>query len=197
MAGLFFSEYIEGTSNNKALEIFNDTGAAVDLAAEGYVVQFYFNGNTTAGATISLTGTVAAGNVFVLAQSSAAAAILAQADQTSGASFYNGDDAIVLRKGGATGEIVDSIGQIGFDPGTEWGSGLTSTADNTLRRRIAPDTNSNDAFDPAAQWDGFATDTFDGLGSFSGLSGGQPALSLTVSPASFAESAGAAAATGT
>ncbi len=29
---LFFSEYIEGSSNNKALEIYNDTGAAIDLA---------------------------------------------------------------------------------------------------------------------------------------------------------------------
>ena len=32
-AELFFSEYIEGSSNNKALEIFNGTGAAVDLAS--------------------------------------------------------------------------------------------------------------------------------------------------------------------
>ena len=29
------------------------------------------------------------------------------------------------------------IGQVGFDPGTEWGTGLTSTADNTLRRKTA------------------------------------------------------------
>ena len=46
---LFVSEYIEGSSNNKALEIFNDTGAAVDLAAGGYTVQMHFNGNTGAG----------------------------------------------------------------------------------------------------------------------------------------------------
>ena len=49
---LFFSEYIEGSSNNKALEIFNSTGAAIDLAASGYVVQYYFNGAMTAGLTI-------------------------------------------------------------------------------------------------------------------------------------------------
>ena len=41
---LFFSEYIEGSSNNKALEIFNDTGAAVNLAAGGYSVTMHFNG---------------------------------------------------------------------------------------------------------------------------------------------------------
>ncbi|NJR39646.1 MAG: ExeM/NucH family extracellular endonuclease [Leptolyngbyaceae cyanobacterium CSU_1_4] len=164
---LFFSEYLEGSSNNKALEIFNSTGAAIDLT--GYVVQYYFNGATTAGLTISLTGTVAANDVFVLAQSSANAAILAQADQTSSASWFNGDDAIVLRQGGASGTIVDSIGQIGFDPGTEWGTGLTSTADNTLRRKTSVttgDINPNDVFDPSVQWDGFAIDTVDGLGSY-------------------------------
>jgi predicted extracellular nuclease len=165
---VFFSEYIEGTSNNKALEIFNGTGSAVNLATGGYNVQMHFNGNPAAGLTINLTGTVASGDVYVLAQSAASPTILAQADQTNGAGWFNGDDAVVLRKGGADGPVVDAIGQVGFDPGTEWGSGLTSTADNTLRRKSsveAGDANFGDAFDPAAQWDGFATDTFGGLGS--------------------------------
>lgn len=179
---LFFSEYIEGSSNNKALEIYNGTGAAVDLAAGGYNVQMFFNGNASAGLTINLTGTVADGDVFVLAQSSASADILAQADQTNGAGWFNGDDAVVLRKGTT---VIDSIGQVGFDPGTEWGSGLTSTADNTLRRKSSiceGDTVPNDVFDPAAEWDGFATNTFDGLGSHTadcnGGGGDVPSLSL-------------------
>ena len=33
--GLLISEYAEGSSNNKAVEIYNGTGAAVDLAAGG------------------------------------------------------------------------------------------------------------------------------------------------------------------
>ena len=111
---LFFSEYIEGSSNNKALEIFNGTGASIDLAAQGYNVQMYFNGNPLSTLTVNLTGTVAAGDVFVLAQSTAGAAILAQADQTSSASWFNGDDAVVLRKGTT---ILDVIGQIGVGPG--------------------------------------------------------------------------------
>ena len=64
--------------------------------------------------------------------------------------------------------MIDVIGQVGFDPGTEWGTGLTSTQDNTLRRKAAVtdgDPIGSDVFDPAVQWDGFATDTFDGLGS--------------------------------
>ncbi len=41
---LFFSEYVEGSSNNKALEIYNGTGAPVDLGAADYSVQMFFNG---------------------------------------------------------------------------------------------------------------------------------------------------------
>jgi predicted extracellular nuclease len=99
-AGLFFSEYMEGGYWNKALEIYNGTGAAVNLAAEGYAIEIYFNGNDSPGTTIELSGTVAEGDVYVVADDGAAAAILAVADQTSTSSFFNGDDAVVLRKGG-------------------------------------------------------------------------------------------------
>lgn len=176
-ADLFISEYVEGSSNNKAIEIFNGTGAPVDLAAGGYALQFYFNGGTTAGLLINLSGTVAAGDVFVVAHASSAAAILAQADQTNGSGWFNGDDAIVLRSGGADGTVLDSIGQLGTDPGTEWGTGLTSTADNTLRRLPAieaGDTDPTNAYDPAAEWEGQATDAFDGLGQHPGTGGGDP-----------------------
>ncbi len=81
---VFISEYVEGSSNNKALEIFNGTGAPVNLAAGGYQLQMAFNGNPTPSLTIPLTGTVAAGDVYVVAQSAAGPAILAQADQTNG-----------------------------------------------------------------------------------------------------------------
>lgn len=165
---LFFSEYIEGSSNNKALEIFNGTGAPIDLAAGEYNVQMFFNGSTSPGLTINLIGTVAAGDVFVLAQSFASPTIVVQADQLSNAIWFNGDDALVLRKGMS---IIDVIGQIGFDPGSEWGSGLVSTADNTLRRKPsveAGDASGFDPFDPTAQWDGFAVDTFAGLGAHPG-----------------------------
>ncbi len=181
---LFISEYIEGSSNNKALEIFNGTGAAVDLAAAGYNVQMHFNGNPAAGLTVNLLGSVAKGDVFVLAQSSSSATILAQADQTNGAGWYNGDDAVVLRKGTT---VLDVIGQIGSDPGSEWGSGVASTADNTLRRLgtiDSGDSNGSDAFDPSAEWDGYAQDTFDGLGAHSVAGGSDTAPSVAgTSPA--------------
>ena len=167
---LFFSEYVEGSSNNKALEIYNATGAAVDLAAGGYSVAVYFNGSTSAGTVIALRGTVADGDAFVLADDGATFA--AQADQTSTSSFFNGDDAVVLRKDGV---VIDSIGQIGVDPGNEWGSGDASTQDNTLRRRAevcAGDANPEDAFEPVSEWEGFAKDSFGGLGAHSADCGG-------------------------
>lgn len=160
-SGLFISEYVEGTGNNKAIEIYNGTGAAVNLS--GYSIAVYANGGTTPSA-IALTGTLADGDVFVLVNPGAVAALLALADQTSGSLSHNGDDAIALRQGTT---LLDVIGQIGYDPGTAWGSGLTSTLDHTLRRKITVstgDANGSDAFDPSLQWDGYANDAFDGLG---------------------------------
>jgi predicted extracellular nuclease len=163
---LFFSEYVEGSSFNKALEIYNGTGADVDLAAGGYNIQMFFNGSSTAAVTIDLTGTIANGDAFVITQTAASQALRDLADQIhSSSSWFNGDDAIALRKGST---IVDVIGQIGVDPGSEWGSGVTSTQDNTIRRKssvLAGDPDGSDAFDPALEWAGFAQDTFSGLGS--------------------------------
>ncbi|WP_422734668.1 lamin tail domain-containing protein [Micromonospora sp. WMMD558] len=190
---LFISEYVEGSSNNKAIELFNGTGAPIDLSAGGYQLLLYFNGSTTPTA-FPLTGTVAAGDVHVFAHSSANAAILAQADQTTGSGLFNGDDAVVLRRGDT---VLDSIGQVGVDPGTEWGAGATSTADNTLRRLggvTAGDTDPADAFDPAAQWAGFAVDTVDGLGAHTTDGGGPVDAPATVTcGGTLATSAGTAA----
>jgi predicted extracellular nuclease len=161
---LFFSEYIEGSSNNRALEIYNGTGSTINLANGSYDVQVFFNGSALPGLTMPLTGSVDDDDVFVLAHASADPIILAQADQTSSTSWYNGDDAVVLRKNGI---MIDVIGQTGFDPGTEWGTGVTSTFDNTLRRKSSVcqgDPIGTDTFDPSLEWDGYTTNTFDGLG---------------------------------
>ncbi|WP_344292745.1 ExeM/NucH family extracellular endonuclease [Agromyces neolithicus] len=172
---LFISEYVEGSSFNKAVEIYNPTEASVDLSQ--YALRQYSNGNTTTSLNQVLNGTLAAGDTFVFAQATAAAAILAVADQTTGTGLFNGDDALILVKGET---VVDSLGQVGFDPGSQWGTDLTSTADNTLRRLASVcvgDTNPNDVFDPAAEWVGFATDTFDGLGTHTcGETGPQPTV---------------------
>ena len=164
---LYISEYIEGSGNNKCVELFNGTGGSVDLAAGGYAVNIYSNGNSTAGYSISLSGILADGDVFVICHSSAITGMLAQSDLTSGSLIFNGDDAIELVNSGGT---LDVVGQIGTDPGTEWSGGGCSqgTADGTLRRKLSlvcPSFDGQSSFNPDTEWDCYATDTYSDLGS--------------------------------
>ncbi len=79
---------------------------------------------------------------------------------------FNGDDTVLLLKNDV---VIDAIGQLGVDPGTEWGTGDTSTQDATLRRKTtvtSGDADASNAFDPAVEWDGFAINTLDGLGGY-------------------------------
>ncbi|MCB9472949.1 MAG: T9SS type A sorting domain-containing protein [Candidatus Delongbacteria bacterium] len=133
-AGVFYSEYIEGSSNNKAVEIYNGSGASINLA--NYVMTRSNNGDANPWANrFSFTGTLGSGCVFVIANSSANAAILAEADATSGLTFYNGDDRLGLYEVVGTDTIcVDTIGELGVDPGAAWTVGSGATAEYTLRR---------------------------------------------------------------
>jgi hypothetical protein len=140
---LFFSEYIEGSSFNKALEIYNGTGASVNLT--GYSVSL-----SNTATPIDLSGTLANGDVYVIANPSAVAGILAQADlQTNNLSF-NGDDSVTLTKNGAS---LDVIGTAGIAFGT-----------NTTLVRKGTFTSGTTTYD-AAQWDAYASDTISYLGS--------------------------------
>ncbi len=159
---LFFSEYVEGSSNNKAIEIFNPLAVAVNLA--DYTVRLYNNGAATPNTSLVLSGTLAPGATLVIANPSAGAALLALAQRTSGVCGFNGDDALVLEKGGV---VIDALGQVGFDPGTQWSASGVATLDRTLRRKggIAQgEATATDVFDPSLEWDGFAIDDFSGLG---------------------------------
>ena len=161
---LFISEYVEGWSTNKALEIYNPTDAAIDLSA--YMVIRYSNGSTSAssGNAVQLTGTIAAGDVHV--------GVLEKLDEngegqeapiwdslqvkadafycpeynTSNAWYFNGNDAVVLAKGSVndinSAILVDIFGKIGEDPGVAWtsefpytGAGLEVTKDHSLIRK--------------------------------------------------------------
>ncbi|SFM00111.1 ExeM/NucH family extracellular endonuclease [Marinobacter zhejiangensis] len=171
-AAVVISEYVEGSSNNKALELLNTGPDSVNLAA--WELQVYFNGSQTPGLTVNLEGDIAPGANFVFAHASAIPAILAVADQTTTSGLFNGDDAITLLNGGA---VHDSIGQIGIDPGSYWGSGDIRTQNATLRRRdgAAADTNPFDSYDPSQVFDGFPQDNIDDLGAANdGGDGSQP-----------------------
>ncbi|MCO1696302.1 ExeM/NucH family extracellular endonuclease [Pseudomonas aeruginosa] len=162
-AELIISEYVEGSGNNKALEFCNSGSQVLDLSA--YRVEFYFNGASAAGRSIDLSGSLAPGKTFVLANGVADPALLALASQRVEGSWFNGNDAVLLRR--RSGEILDSLGQVGFNPGTTWGSGDVQTLDRSLVRKADirdGDSDPSDAFDPAAQWLGYPRDTFANLG---------------------------------
>jgi predicted extracellular nuclease len=159
---LFFSEYVEGTSNNKVIEIYNPTAAAVDLGL--YTVRLYANGAAAPTNSQPLSGSLAAGAVLVLANASAAADFKPAGTIDSSVANFNGDDALTLEKSGV---VVDRFGQLGTDPGTAWTGGGASSLDRTLRRKpglTAGDADAGAAFDPSVQWDSFPVNTSSGLG---------------------------------
>ncbi len=157
---LFISEYIEGSGNNKYLEIYNPTNAAITLTGV-YDVQIFSNGST-AGTTIALNGSIAAFDVFILENSSEGLGVTE--DQQSGSLSFNGNDAVALRN---TGAIIDVIGQIGFDPGSEWSGATCGTANETLVRNSAiqvGDSDGTNAFDPNVEWTCLGIDDISDLG---------------------------------
>lgn len=164
-AQLLITEYLEGSGNNKAVELSNLGSDAVDLSQ--YRLALYANGKPISESptnSLALQGTLAPGASLVLANPSANAEILAKANQTSGNLVFNGDDALVLYRGS---EIVDSFGQVGVDPGTSWVSGNVSTLDMTLRRKATVTMGRTDAtspFDPAQEYVAAPKDDASGLG---------------------------------
>jgi len=165
-AELLISEYVEGSSNNKAIEIYNPDAAEADLSV--YKIEQYNNGGSTPTASFSLSGRLAPGSVHVMAHSTLTSALGTRVNQTAAFSF-NGDDALALTRSGV---VVDRIGQVGYQPPSGfWGTASAGTKDHTLRRKGTVkqgDADISAAFDPSVQWDAFNVDDFSDLGLYNG-----------------------------
>jgi hypothetical protein len=187
---LFFSEYVEGSSQNKAIEVYNPTSSTIDLS--NYQIERYSNGttNSSAGGITILTGILASGEAFVLTNGETDItaqfgfcdpALIALGDMAEPNGSYptpmhmNGNDAMVLTK---NGEIIDVIGKVGENPGPDgaWtddaASGFTQgswwTANHTLIRKstvLYGDNNGLDLFNPSLEWDSLPNGTWNNLGS--------------------------------
>ncbi|MBK7129218.1 MAG: lamin tail domain-containing protein [Crocinitomicaceae bacterium] len=114
-ANLFFSEYIEGSSFNKVIEIYNPLPYTVDL--NDYVLELYTNGSSTPSAQFFMGDTIAPNQKYIICHPTADAPVLSIADTTSGVLNFNGDDAFIL-KHEFTFDTLDIIGVVGVDPGT-------------------------------------------------------------------------------
>ncbi len=151
---LFFSEYSEGSGQNKYYEIFNGTGTDVDLS--NYVVRDNYNGNPWSGVFGFPAGTTLAdGEAYLIAHEDIDPAVVAVADSlvenpfASGTAYtctFNGDDVRGLFKIDATTGDTVAIDLIGFydlvadttyDPGSGFDvAGVSNGAqDHTIVRK--------------------------------------------------------------
>lgn len=142
--GLVISEYVEGSSFNKAIEIYNGTGAPVSL--DGLQFRLYSNANTTPTSTYDFPAvSLADGDVFVVTHPSfdTGPPRGGDIDATSSAINFNGDDAF---------EIVDAGGNV-IDSFKQAGARIDNAANLTLRRTdFTRDTDITDPYDITAQW---------------------------------------------
>ena len=134
--------------SNKAIEIYNGTGASVNLSS--YTLRLYRNGGTTP-ASISLSGTLAAGAVHVVAHSSASAAIQAEADQTTGSLDFNGNDVVALAKSGVNIDVLGTIGSSAY-----FAKDVTKVRKSSVTAGVTTYA--------AGEWDNKASDTTSFLG---------------------------------
>ena len=198
-SGLFFSEYAEGSSNNKYMEIYNGTGQTVDLSE--YAFPNVSNAPSTPGQyeywnNFPVGASIADGDVYIIAHPSSDPFILAEADHTFNY-MSNGDDGFCLVKQDGswvdansdeimqddeiTGYIfIDWIGSWDADPGSGWDvAGVSSaTKDHVLKRK---ETICNGNVTPLgsfgttiadSEWEVLAIDTWTNLGSHAANCGG-------------------------
>ena len=138
--GLFISEYSEGSSNNKYLEIYNPTSETVVLT--DYAIASVGNAPTTPGvheywSLFTEGATIAPGEVYVWANGGSGPEVIAETDQTGNA-YFNGDDGYALVYGIETDyTFVDIVGDFEGDPGSGWEVAGTAdgTTDHTMVRK--------------------------------------------------------------
>ena len=141
-APLFFSEYAEGSSNNKYLEIYNPTDSVVFL--DNYAFPSVGNAPTVVGEyeywnSFPSGDSINPGGVYVISHGSADASILALANLNHN-TLSNGDDGYALVYGTESDyQILDFIGDFNGDPGSGWEvAGVSNgTKDHTLVRKYS------------------------------------------------------------
>ncbi|OIQ21001.1 MAG: hypothetical protein BM557_04360 [Flavobacterium sp. MedPE-SWcel] len=159
---LIISEYVEGgdpgPGNNRAIELYNGTGAAIDLS------EYSIAQNSQSKYTLS--GTLADGATYVIVNSEAAAATLAEADLTvafaeTTALSFTGDDNFNLYKNFV---LIDQVGDL---------SGV-GTENVTLRRKSSISSPSTSY--TSSEWDSYAINNVDDLGSHTASGGSTPSF---------------------
>ncbi|CAH0530331.1 ExeM/NucH family extracellular endonuclease [Vibrio hippocampi] len=153
-ANIMITEYVEGSSYNKAIELYNQGSESVDLSS--YSLVRYKDGDTSPTSMVTLSGTLAANELMVVYHSSSdipnQVDLSGVATLSTGNLAHNGGDAVAILNGDV---VVDIVGDVPTTSG--WGKEVTL-------RRIGE--TASTVFDES-DWNTYAQDTFDGLGSLS------------------------------
>ncbi|MBW6459809.1 MAG: lamin tail domain-containing protein [Bacteroidales bacterium] len=191
---LFFSEYVEGSANNKALEIYNPTNNPIDLGL--YVIKRYSNGSPFPTEALPLSGILQPKQTIVVTNGQTDSVWVPNGSYWSlpisqelynigdfhcsgiypTPMYFNGDDALTLET--VTGGVIDIFGKIGEQPENGWNNIPPSytagsqywtswTVDQTLIRKpsVKQGVKSNPAlFMVHMEWDSLPRNTFDSLG---------------------------------
>ncbi len=144
---LYFSEYLEGSSNNKAIEISNRTGSSIALSA--YSIKKQVNGSTSWTAVATLSGTLANNTTYVVAHSSYALTCGGTINLKTTNLDFNGNDTVGLFKNNV---LIDIIGTSG--------SSANFALDVTLRRNVSKPRTTY----LASEWTSYSVDTCTNIG---------------------------------
>ncbi len=157
---LIISEYVEGSSNNKAIEIANLGSSSINLSA--YSLKKQVNGSGSWTSTLNLSGTLAAQSTFVIVYASAGSTLLAKADLTTGSSAltFNGNDPVGLFENDVLTDIVGAFN-----------GGSSNFAQNITLQRNTNVTGPSLTYS-TGQWTSQPQDTYDNLGFLTGGSSG-------------------------
>jgi len=181
---IFISEYVVGTGNNKAYELYNPTSEPIDL--NGYILERWSNGEQQVTDQTNLAGTIEAYGTWVVANGQTEdvdlgtfispacdpelQALANQLDNPYPApTFMNGNDALVLVNYSLSPPVFDIFGKPGEDPGQAWTApdGTFITSNQTMVRKFditGGVTVPPLEFVPLADWDTLGTDNWTNLG---------------------------------
>ncbi len=185
---LFISEYVEGSGNDKGLELYNPTSSPINLS--GYSIERHSNGASDAGngGVLQLNGVIEAFSTFVIvngqttgtANSPAVTPALQQlADLLDGAypapTYMNGNDAILLKNGSTIIDILGKSGDASIASSDGWSdafpydgsAGVIWTENHTLIRKptVLEGVSTNPTtFIVTTEWDSLPSNTWSNLG---------------------------------
>lgn len=149
-AQLMFSQYIDGNSNKKGLEIYNPDATSVNLA--DYEIQQFNNGTTLKPLVFPLNGNLKSKGRFLVGHAALQTELGDKVNQVAGFTF-NGDDAILLVY---KGKVIDRFGRLGEQPTSGgWGTTIISKANSFTRLQTVNPVTEIDpttAFDLDGSW---------------------------------------------